>query len=147
MWVSVLLRVNFWHVCTCFIKLVGKCSLHNFLKYCVTYHYPYFIKCLIKITTSSIVCIWNFFCDSVAKVFDNELNFLNKYRVLYIFYFILFFSFWPHPWDVEVPVPKQWPEPLEWKCWILKPLCHKRTLLFYFFETVVNFLQVIFNLL
>ena len=41
------------------------------------------------------------------------------------------FFFWPHSQHVDVPrpgtepMPKQQPEPLQWQCWILNPLCHK----------------------
>ena len=48
-----------------------------------------------------------------------------------LFHFYLFV--WLHSQHVEVPVPEiepapwQWPEPLQWQCWILNPLHHQGT--------------------
>ena len=58
---------------------------------------------------------------------------LSQYSILYkILSFILL---GPHPRNTEVPGPGikpasyQWPEPLQWQCWILDPHCITRGLL------------------
>ena len=49
-------------------------------------------------------------------------------------FFCLFVCFFqPHPKQMEVPrpgmepTPQQQPQPLQWQCWVLSPLSHKRT--------------------
>ena len=66
-----------------------------------------------------------------------EVNLVIQFWRSQILYTDFFFSL-PRLWHAEVPkpgvkpTPQQRPEPLQWQCQILNPLCHKKTPLLLF---------------
>ena len=73
-----------------------------------------------------------------SKTFPNtdqhifQMNYNEGRHVIYGLNQDALFLFWPHPGHVDIPGPgiepvlQQRPEPLQWQCQTLNPLCYKR---------------------
>ena len=46
---------------------------------------------------------------------------------LFVCFFVRACGMWKFLGQGIKPAPQQQPKPLQWQCWILNPLCHKRT--------------------
>ena len=75
--------------------------------------------------------------------FNEEYIFLWREGGLYCSYIIITI-FWPRPAACGIPRPginlgpQQWPKTLQWQCWVLNPLCHKRTPVAVFFKLKIS---------
>ena len=61
-------------------------------------------------------------------LFWNVIYFIQK------FFFCLHLQMWKLPEAEIKPMPYQWAEPLQWQCWILNLLKHRKTPWFNFFK-------------
>lgn len=58
-----------------------------------------------------------------------------------------FFYIWLCPWHSKVsrpgikPMPLQWPEPQQWRCWVLNPVNHQETLRFHILKVAKKLLR------
>ena len=66
-----------------------------------------------------------------------------------LFVFVCLFRL--HPQQVEIPMPgikpdpQQGPKPLQWQCWILNPLHHKRSPMWFYLYKITHSFQSIYQ--
>ena len=81
-----------------------------------SYFEPMMWLCMHKVTFPDVLSLFSIcitlLTDSIYIKFGYLLFKLHAF----------FFFFLPSDWP-----PHQWPEPLQWKCWILNPLSHQGT--------------------